>query len=217
MNKDWDRLYKVIELSGLSINKFANNIGLKRSENLYRIKNNKNSISKDLAELITKKYCNVSKSWLLTGEGTMYKDLDNAEKGIKEINYKKIPFYGSITYDSTLKDIKLSTPMYYIDVPSIATCDLAALFVGESMKPIIPSGSIVTLKEINLSLILPGEMYMIITDKYTTIKYIRTVEGNDQIVRLVPCNTNDYDETLIDKSLIRRIFLVKGVISSKIL
>jgi phage repressor protein C with HTH and peptisase S24 domain len=114
-------------------------------------------------------------------------------------------------------EITLPEPLYYIEVPSLANCDLAALFVGESMKPEIPSGSIVALKEINLHLILPGEMYLIVTDKYATIKYVRTVNENNSLLRLIPRNTEYYDEMLLDKSLIRRLFLVKGVISTKVL
>ncbi len=216
MNDNWDRLVKVIESTNLSINKFATSIGLKRSENLYRIKKGKNSISKDLAEQITIKYCNISKAWLLTGEGTMY--INESEENRKSSSKKKIPFYDSIIMDSDAQtEITLPEPLYYIEVPSLANCDLAALFVGESMKPEIPSGSIVALKEINLHLILPGEMYLIVTDKYTTIKYLRTVNENNALLRLIPRNTEHYDEMLLDKSLIRRLFLVKGVISTKVL
>ncbi|SBV94537.1 LexA family transcriptional regulator [uncultured Dysgonomonas sp.] len=216
MNDNWDRLVKVIESTNLSINKFATSIGLKRSENLYRIKKGKNSISKDLAEQITTKYCSISKAWLLTGEGTMYINESGDKKGSS--SKKKIPFYDSIIMDSDEQtEITLPEPLYYIEVPSLANCDLAALFVGESMKPEIPSGSIVALKEINLHLILPGEMYLIVTDKYTTIKYIRIVNENNSLLRLIPRNTEHYDEMLLDKSFIRRLFLVKGVISTKVL
>ena len=38
-------------------------IGLKRAENLYQIKKGNNSISKELAELITIKYCNINNSF----------------------------------------------------------------------------------------------------------------------------------------------------------
>ncbi|MDU1892474.1 MAG: S24 family peptidase [Dysgonomonas sp.] len=214
MNDAWDRLEKVIKSTDLSINKFAESIGLKRSENLYRIKKGKNSISKDLAEIITIKYCNFSKSWLLTGEGTMYA---NGQEEAKT-SIKKIPFYDSIILDSDgVEEMTLKEPLYYIEVPTLANCDLAALFVGESMKPEIPSGAIVTLKEIALSQVLPGEMYMIVTDKYTTIKYVRNVTNNDSLLRLIPKNTEAYDEMLLDKSFVRRLFLVKGVISTKVM
>ena len=57
----WHRLERVIKWTGLSVNSFALNIGLKRSENLYQIKRGNNGISRDLAELIAAKYPSVSK------------------------------------------------------------------------------------------------------------------------------------------------------------
>ena len=86
----WHRLERVIKWTGLSVNSFALNIGLKRSENLYQIKRGNNGISRDLAELIAAKYPSVSKGWLLTGEGTMFIDetLSQRESG------RGIPYYG---------------------------------------------------------------------------------------------------------------------------
>ena len=85
------------------------------------------------------------------------------------------------------------------------------------MTPDIPSGSIVTLKEINIDLLLPGEMYYIVTNEFSTVKFLRIVENDPSKLRLVPGNKDDYDEALLDKSAIRYLFLVKGVISYKIL
>lgn len=68
---DWQRLEQVIKWTGLSTNAFATGIGLKRSENLYQIKRGNNRISKNLAELIVRKYGSVNRAWLLTGEGEM--------------------------------------------------------------------------------------------------------------------------------------------------
>lgn len=65
---DWQRLEQVIKWTGLSTNAFATGIGLKRSENLYQIKRGNNRISKNLAELIVRKYGSVNRAWLLTGE-----------------------------------------------------------------------------------------------------------------------------------------------------
>jgi hypothetical protein len=200
----WNRLKKVIDWSGLSINSFAQSIGLKRAENLYQIKKGNYSISRDLSELITIKYCNISKSWLLSGEGDMF-------------IVKRIPFYNYDISMLKLENGKIPHTEQYIEVPLLSNCDFATLCVGESMTPDIPSGSIVTLKEINIDLLLPGEMYYIVTNEFSTIKFLRTVENDPSKLRLVPGNKDDYDESLLDKSSILHLFLVKGVISYKIL
>jgi len=68
---NWQRLEQVVKWSGMSTNKFATVIGLKRSENLYQIKRGNFGISKELARLINGYYPGISKLWLLTGEGEM--------------------------------------------------------------------------------------------------------------------------------------------------
>ncbi len=210
----WSRLKQVIDRSGLTINAFALSIGLKRAENLYQIKKGKNAVSKDLASLIVTRYPDISGAWLITGEGAMF----TGEKESDPCPYpgKGIPFYGSISVgedSSTLQDLK---PLYYLGIPSLLNCDFAITHLGDSMVPDIPSGAIVTLKKLDISALLPGEIYLVVTNDYNTIKRIRTCPNNDQFLRLVPVNSGMYDETVIEKSMIRHLFLIKGVISLKI-
>jgi len=211
----WNRLERVIAWSGLSINSFAKSIGLKRAENLYQIKKGNNSISKDLSELITIKYCKISKLWLLTGEGNMF--IEESENLNDESLSRKIPFYNYDISMLKLKKGKIPHTEQYIEVPLLSNCDFATLCMGESMIPDIPSGSIVTLKEIAIDMMLPGEIYYVVTDKFSTVKFLRTVENDQSKLRLIPKNINSYDESLLDKSSIRYLFLVKGIISYKIL
>ena len=61
----------VIRWSGMSTNAFARHIGLARGENLYQIKRGNNGVSLDVANRIVAKFPEVSKLWLLTGDGPM--------------------------------------------------------------------------------------------------------------------------------------------------
>jgi len=76
---DWQRLESVIKYVGLTTNAFAKSIGYSRAELLYRIERGENGISKKLASDITIKYCNISESYLLTGEGEMLRTGDKNE------------------------------------------------------------------------------------------------------------------------------------------
>lgn len=67
----WKRIEDVIKMSRMTTNAFARHIGLARGENLYQIKRGNNGISLDLANRITAKFPEVSKLWLLTGDGQM--------------------------------------------------------------------------------------------------------------------------------------------------
>jgi len=213
--KSWERLEQIIKWSGLTINAFALAIGLKRAENLYQIKKGRNSISRDLAELISKKYSTVSKSWLLTGEGEMFTD-GNKEEDTSFLTPKEIPFYGSVFAGANgIGPVKLQKPLYNMVIPALSDCDFALSWMGDSMVPDIPSGSIVVVREMDPEAFFPGEMYLIFTDRYTTIRRIRTMEQDD-LLRLVPVNINAYDEALVKKSDIRHLYLVKGVISVRI-
>lgn len=69
--ENWERIESVIKMAQMSTNAFARHIGLPRGENLYQIKRGNNGISVDLANRICDKFPQVSKLWLLTGDGDM--------------------------------------------------------------------------------------------------------------------------------------------------
>lgn len=68
---DSERIITLKNFLDKSYNKIADECGLNNAQTLYDIKNGKHGISKDIAEKITSKYLNISKQWLLTGEGEM--------------------------------------------------------------------------------------------------------------------------------------------------
>lgn len=212
--ESWARLEQVINWSKLTVNAFALSIGLKRAENLYQIKKGRNAISKDLAELISKKYPGISKSWLITGEGQMF--IDDNQDSKQAFPFSKIPYYGSVLKVAREGALNFSKPLYYMDVPVLANCDFAISWLDDSMAPEIPAGSIITLKETAISAFLPGEIYLIVTPDYITVKRLRAAENDEQGLRLVPANKAAYDETVIKKASVLRCFMVKGVISVKV-
>lgn len=70
-------------MSRMTTNAFARHIGLARGENLYQIKRGNNGVSLDLANRITAKFPEVSKLWLLTGDGRCLDCIED-EKFFKE-------------------------------------------------------------------------------------------------------------------------------------
>ena len=104
VSSNWDRVWQVIEMSGMTINAFAQHIGLMRSETLYQIKRGNNGISRNLAECIVAKYPEISKVWLLTGYGSMYADSNNSAV--------QIPFFNCDMLRIT--EIDEMTPISYI-------------------------------------------------------------------------------------------------------
>ena len=208
----WERLQNVIEQTGLSINAFALSIGLKRAENLYQIKKGNHEISRDLARKISRKYTNINEAWLLTGQGGM--ETRGAPPGTR-----KIPLYDfGFEEIEMLSDDKVSLdPLYYLEVPTLSGADFAAICHGNSMEPDIPAGAVVTLKEIDAGAMLPGEMYLVVTNSYSTVRCVMDAPDDPKKYRLIPKNIREYGETLIPKTEVRRLFLVKGIISTRVL
>lgn len=203
----WQRLEQVIKWAGISTNKFAIGIGLKRSENLYQIKRGSFGISKELSSLITKKYPQINRAWLLTGDGQML--VGAAAAGIDPETV--IPFYNIDATQLSTIDTEKHQPLYNISIPVAA--DFAAQCMGNSMMPEITSGSTVVLKKADVDTFLPGSVYMVVTKDFSTIKTVRRVVGDDTKVLLVPRNIAEFDEIVLERSKIKKIFAVKAVIN----
>lgn len=104
-------------------------------------------------------------------------------------------------------------PEYFISIPAFKDCDFAVPIYGDSMYPKIKNGHIVAVKEVkNKAVILYGEIYLVITEDYRTVKYIRKhKESNDKVLL---CSENpSFDDVEIPVDSILRLFKVRGQIS----
>ena len=205
--ESWDRLEKVINWSGLSIHSFAMHIGLKRSENLYRIKRGSNGISRALATSITNIFPDINIDWLLSRSDEMF-----VQRQHKDITASKVPFYPNEIFSTT--PLRLSTPAQYLTIQQFDDCDFATSVVGNSMAPLIQQGATVLLKKCDIESIIPGKCYLIATKEMTCIRYVRTLENNPELLKLVPENREAFDELTIRKDKIENIFAVKCVITT---
>lgn len=198
------RIEKLVTWTGLSTHAFAVSIGLKRSENLYQIKKGNNGISQNLAQMITEKYPQISKSWLLTGEGEMIVD--------KALAARAIPYY---TKDlvSLVENRFEASPEASLELPLYKNADFAAPYMSDSMDPEIPIGAIAICKKCSVEQLVPGASYLVATQKLTAVRYLRIDEGEN--LKLVPANDKKYDQIIIKISEIEEIFLVLGIIINK--
>lgn len=211
---NWQRLEQVVKWSGMSTNRFAMSIGLKRSENLYQIKRGNFGISKELARLICLKYPMISRLWLLTGEGQMLEGKASADSALETIKTLEgsVPFYNMDALQLSREDRSKLKAQYYLVIPALKECEFAAQCSGNSMAPEMPAGATVVFKEVSTDAILPGEAYLIVTKDFSTIKYIRT-DGQTNKLQLVPKNTADFDTIIVDMSKIQKLYMVKAVIN----
>lgn len=208
--KDWQRLDQVIQRTGLSTNAFAKQIGLKRSENLYQIKRDKNRISRDLADLIVARYPDISGGWLLTGEGRMLREAD-----------RSVPFYSVdlLRLASDPDDVaRRNAPADRLRVPGLGTSTFAALAPGDAMAPDIPSGAVVVVRQVDpLDAVLAGEIYVVVTGEYVRMGYIRPDRQVVDGLWLDPPAGSAADPVGLGRERIRRLYLVTGIIVRKVL
>lgn len=209
----------VAEFSDGNVQKFVDLVGISSHQVLNRIfsvDNRSGKYPKPSAHILTAIQTSlpqVDNGWLLTGVGEMLK-ADNAD--LPTINYEKrgvpyfdVDFIGG--FDIVLNDQTIN-PLYYIDFKQYNAADYWVNVSGHSMSPEVSNGDMVAIKELNdwpLHL-LYGEMYALVTSENRTIKYVRKSNKGDDYLRLVPVNTEKYDEQDIPASIVSKVFKVLG-------
>ncbi len=193
------RLSEVIRLSNMSPNAFALHIGLKNSENLYRVLKLKNGISKKLADTIAESFPQINPEWLRCGEGEMIVK-DN----------RQIDYY-DLDAESNIADVEKRSPTQKITLPVGKECDFAVKYNGAAMGSTIPAGSTVMLKRIEVDAIIPGKEYLVESSNVTTLRVVRAPivnDPNNPTWRLVAADNERFDDIEVARESIVRVYLV---------
>ncbi len=223
------RIRTLIKDSGLTMSEFANRIDMHQSS-LSRALTDGNNIGDATLNKISIAF-GINKSWLLTGEGDMFKEAGghvsitlNADK--KERNL--IPFYDNVSTIGGLvgKTSDVDTihpePSEYIDTGDWFRDATAAMRHYEDSMDEYPSGCILALKEVvDRELVVPGRDYVIETSEYRVTK--RVQRGKTQgYITAYSTNKETYpDGRMIHEPFdipwkaIRRISLVLGYVVKK--
>lgn len=196
----WQRLEAVIAWSGLTINSFAMRIGLSRGENLYQIKRGNHGISLALADRIIRHFPEIDKLWLLTGDGEML-SLGGRLGGV-------IPYY-NCDLEGAIRAIGQLTTHQSMCVPQLPDCEFAINYMGAEMGERTPTGTVVLLKKIDTTAIIPGREYVIITKKIVTLRIVRA--GADaESLRLVAADRTNFDDVEVPMNEVEAVYAVQG-------
>ncbi|SKB56783.1 hypothetical protein SAMN05660841_01295 [Sphingobacterium nematocida] len=198
---NWGRLDQVIQYLGLNVNSFAKEIGLNRAERLYQIKKGNYDISKNLAGIIVDRFTDINEAWLLTGEGAMLKAAEGAAK---------IPLY-NMSLDEFNVDLSQMQVVDELEIPILSGSDFAFVNQGDSMSPEVEHGSVVFVKQVDKDAVVFGDIYLIISEKMNVVRFIRGLDNKSW--RLVAKNATDFDDLILDISLVKAVYKVKGVLS----
>ncbi len=205
MLDNWQRIERVVKWTGLSVNSFAHAVGLSRGENLYQIKRGNNGISRELASMIAAKYPQISRAWLLTGEGDMFA-LDNGRRN-------SIPFYDA-DIEKYIASPERFTPRNYISLPGVEDAEFAAIYGGRAMGEVIPSGALVLVRRLAPENLIPGGDYIVVGEDFIMLRRVRREVGSGTL-RLLPVDTDNFDEIRIDATAVKELYLVRAVVVNK--
>lgn len=221
-------LNELVNHLGITVNQLSESIGKGRSQWAYDVLNPKKKvgISKNIAELISNKYPEINRAWLLGVDDNMLLagDTTQPEAGDSVVASEDVPaksytrgkpyynvdFIGG--FDLVLNDQTIN-PDYLIDFKKYEEADYWCNITGHSMEPLISNGDIIALKQLNgwRDFLLYGEVYGVVTDEMRTVKIVTKSEKGDDYLQLVPVNKSpEYQPQDIPVRLITHVLQVLG-------
>lgn len=132
-------------------------------------------------------------------EGTLVYDIDaTCGPNSRDIDFAKDVVIGSVNLPEIDKNSKI------------------VFASGESMFPLISNGDRIVIREVeNLNFIYYGQIYLILTNEYRMVKYIRKHPNNDKEFVLLKSKNPDFDDIELPRKEIKRLFVVENILSVK--
>lgn len=198
-HNNWERILKVLDMSGMSINLFASHLGLSRAESLYHIRKGDYGISQDLADRIIACYPNIDRTWLLSGVGNMFKS-DTVERNT-------VPFYKEEA-EITLLNINGYTPNSDYSVPFQTGAELVLRSHSLAMSDALSVAHDLFLRSCTVEEIIQGNEYVIIVGDEVIWRRVRLVARDNDKLRLVAQNREDFPDIFVNRSDIKKAWRV---------
>lgn len=211
-----ERIGAILLHYNISAKAFSERLGMERPQAIYDIINGKTrSITEKMAGKIISVFSDISKSWLMSGEGEMLNAVSRPSR-------KKIPLY-DVESIGGHQDVVADTNVpaghvaEWIDAGDWFPGATAAIrHYGDSMIE-YPSGSILALKRVeDTSLLINGRNYVIETSEFRITKQL---QDDGDCILAYSSNRETYPDgrqihapIRIPKSSIRHIDLVLGCV-----
>lgn len=197
------RINQVIDFYGLNAKTFSERIGYSRPQIIYDLQKGKTKrISEDLASKIVSVFENVSKTWLLVGEGSMLKDEE-------EQSGELVPLLPVSAHAGHIEDFTASVRLKDCEriISPIHGADVAMSVIGNSMLPRYQPGSILFLKKIDEKLFLEwGKVYVLDTENGSLVKKLMPT-NSPNVVSCVSLNP-DYPPFNVDLTNVSGVYRI---------
>ena len=166
----------------------------------------------------------VSKAWLAEGKGVPFPRVQSPEKvETEEVAVVQAPV-GAPVYDiDVTAGVTPLSQMFtqdriigYMDMPDLDARYPVVRVNGDSMKPDVPDGALVSIREItDASVIAWGATYVVQLADYRMVKVIRRHSDPHKII-LHSVNP-EYDDIEVDRSKVLNLYLVVKIITCRTL
>lgn len=176
-----ERLQQFLKAEGISGSEFTRRMGLSPAY----LASMRKSMPEEKVEKLTRLYPQLSRDWLLYGEGDMYRDLSDVKVEPHRLDRHLVPllptqakagsfdlYAQGVTQDDC---IKIYSPR--------SEADLAIRVKGESMEPVIHDGTILLLKRINDKSFIPwGSPLVLDTENGSIVKMLYPSEKGEDFL-----------------------------------
>lgn len=212
------RLMYFIEYKGITVSRFEKNCGL---SNGYMKSLRSNPGLEKLSDIL-RSYPDLSRVWLLTGEGEMLKTPQpsapsHSSDSTSTHSILYFPKVDGSMGDVTFCDTPDESEYLPMVIPGYEDCTHAVNVWGDSMSPLIESGQIIVMKLWEESFFDWGNIYFIVTKGgYRTTKRVYPSD-REGFVQLRSENAAKHPPFEIERSDIARCFLVKGWICRSVI
>lgn len=206
-----ERIKEVLRIKGLSVNTLSKVIGV-RQNTLSRQINSDVSISLNSILLIIEKL-GLSSSWLLFGEGEMFKGETGKESSTCLLPLIPIDAMAGFALDGNQG--VMGYELEYYNVPDFKerNVDFLIKVSGTSMYPKYNSGDILACRKLTeLNFVQWGKVYVLDTSQGVVVKRLYKDNENGDCVICHSDNEEKYPEFEMPLSEIRSIAIVVGAI-----
>lgn len=228
MERVIDRFDKYLRTKGLNDNQVTVSLGLSQGL-IGKSRGKGRDLSSKLANKILDFYPDLSRVWLLTGEGEMLNGGSSQTipatielQTQTELNEKNaVKWYYELDAsagDGLFENNEINAPYKYINVPGFEGC-FGLNLTGDSMLNTAQSGDIVVVRPREVQTIINGEIYLVVTrDSQRMVKrLVASGYSEDAIITCISDNPDKtrYADMKIQADLIHKIFRVAGFVSIK--
>lgn len=209
-----DRIKYLMRQNKLTQAAFARRIGIDPS-NLSKHLTGRMPITDVLLNRIVVDF-GVSKQWLRDGTDTPY----SKEAGLLSLSpTKPVPIYdvdvtaGDGNLDMMFTDENI---MGHLSLPRIGEDAVIVHVSGDSMLPDIENGALLVIRPVtDSSMILYGQIHVVVTDSFRRVKFLRRHPKDPSKVILHSANPN-YDDVDLPRKAIKRLFRVEAILNFKV-